>query len=621
MGTALALVCMTLSSGYAVVRLLGLSKGASAVGLIPATGLSVMALLGVWLGLLGSSAPIAGFAVLGFSLLGLALLVVDREWLWTSASGFVQQHRAPAVLLVAAVLVPMISMGIAFAPVQAPLSTHDGAFHVETSEMFRRGAAVGSWYPPGLAALFGAVLQLTPWLDTAAGAFWLGAALSLLAPLTVFGLGVAIWRNLLAASAGALLVSLTHLFVYFPQFWSGWPQLFGILLVLGLWVVAISYVDRPAWQWAVLAGVLLGAIIVVHGTELYTTAIVVIAVTCATWRTLPWRRLGPDIVGAVLLAIVCAAPYLPVLLHWAGAGGAYVVGDEDGTALGQGSAEAVELLKLFSLDALGIDFPIRIALLLAGLVFAFKFRAGRSLLAVTTVFIGLAIVATQLNFIPAVRSVFAATYPWSLPFRHLTFASIGLAMIAGGGTALAAAWWTSLLARVRGVAARRRIVRVTRLLVLAWLGLSCWALITLLSIETAGDTSFVSDDAAAMAWMASAVAPSDIVVNDTFADAGIWAPYKAGASILFYRSFNDPATAEQRELILRNVATLDQNPSAAAAACALDAKYVYYGAANTAWQARAFPPLEEMRASAGLQQVFAEGQAAVFRIEVPCAME
>jgi hypothetical protein len=50
----------------------------------------------------------------------------------------------------------------------------------------------------------------------------------------------------------------------------------------------------------------------------------------------------------------------------------------------------------------------------------------------------------------------------------------------------------------------------------------------------------------------------------------------------------------------------------------LNARFVYYGAANTAWQARAFPPIEEMRASRALQEVFGKGQAAVFRIDVPC---
>jgi hypothetical protein len=114
------------------------------------------------------------------------------------------------------------------------------------------------------------------------------------------------------------------------------------------------------------------------------------------------------------------------------------------------------------------------------------------------------------------------------------------------------------------------------------------------------------------------VAPDDGVVNDTFADAGIWAPYKAGVRILFYRSAEDAATAEQRQLVLENVAHLEQNPAAAAAACALNARYVYDGAANSGWQKRTFPPIEELRGSAALREVFAAGDAAVFAINVGC---
>jgi hypothetical protein len=245
-------------------------------------------------------------------------------------------------------------------------------------------------------------------------------------------------------------------------------------------------------------------------------------------------------------------------------------------------------------------------------------RAGRALVAVTGVFVALAIIATFLNGVPLVRSVFAATYPWSLPYRQLTFASIGLAMIAGGGVVLLVAGWSRVVGRFRGEAGHRRVTRIGRLLVGTWLGLSCWGLIVLLGIEAASDTSFTSDDAAAMAWMRAHVAPGDVVVNDTFADAGIWAPYKAGVQILFYRPVDDPATAQQRQLVLENVAALEQNPAAAAATCELNARYLYSGAANPGWQARSLPPLEELQKSSSLQQVFKEGNAAIFAIEPAC---
>jgi len=615
---ATVFAALVLSSGYGVVRLMGLAKGATTLGVAPAAGLAVLAVVTTWCGLSGAPAPIAGGLVGVCSILGLGLGVADREAIAGSLRALAREHRLALVLLVGAVLVPMVSMGVAFAQVQAPLSPHDGAFHVETSNAFRQVTAVANWYPPGLAALFGAVLQLMPWVDTAAGAYALGLGLTLLTPIAAFGLGAAVWRNLVAATAGALLLSLTHLFAYYPQIWSGWPQLMGILLVIGVWLAGLGYLEHPGWRWALLAGLFIGAIVLVHGTELYTAAIVLATICIANWRRVDWRGLLPRLGGTLVVAVICAAPYLPVLLHWAGGGGAYAAGNEDGTALERGTASALQLLGLFVLDALGVDFPVRIVLVVLGVAWAIRLRVGLTVVAITAIFVALAVIATLFNGLPIVRSVFAATYPWSLPYRHLTFASIGFALIGGGGSVVLGSMWSDLRARARGVRSRRLLLRLGRLLVVTWALISTSLLALLLSIEAGGDVSFTSDDAAAMGWLRAHVSASDVVVNDTFADAGIWAPYKAGVRILFYRSTDDAATRAARQLVLENVGRLDEVPSAAAAACALHADYVYYGAANAAWQVRSFPPLEELRRSAGLEAVFEEGGATVFRINLTC---
>jgi hypothetical protein len=267
-----------------------------------------------------------------------------------------------------------------------------------------------------------------------------------------------------------------------------------------------------------------------------------------------------------------------------------------------------------------VDFPVRIVLVGFGLVWAVRARVGFTVIAITCLFVLLAVVATVFNGLPLVRSVFAATYPWSLPYRHLTFASLGFALTGGAGSVLLADSWISLRWRLAGARPRRIMLRLGRLLVVAWLIVATWLLTFFLSIEAGGDVSFTADDAAAMAWMRSHVAASDVVVNDTFADAGIWAPYKAGVRILFYRSASDPdpTRAQQAQLVLDNVARLDQVPEAAAAACVLDARYVYYGAANAAWQVRSFPVVETMRASKALEPVFEQGKATVFRINLSC---
>jgi hypothetical protein len=357
----------------------------------------------------------------------------------------------------------------------------------------------------------------------------------------------------------------------------------------------------------------------VHGTELYTSAIVLLVLAISRWRRLPWRRLGGDLGVAVAIATVCAVPYLPAVLHWAGAGGAYQAGLEDGTAMdiGARNATAGESLGIFTLDALGVDLPVRIGLLALGVVWALRQRTGRVLVAVVAIFVALAVIATFLNGVPLVRTVFAATYPWSLPFRHITLASVPLALLAGGGCVCALGLWSSLLGRLTG-ATLRRLERLGRLLVVTWLVLATWALVTFLAIPRARVASFSDDDAAAMAWLRQHASATDVVANDRFADAGIWAPYKAGVRILEYRSFGDPSTAAERSLVLDSVGELDRNSAAAAAACALNVRYVYHGAQNSAWQPRQFPPVDELRASAALEEVYAHGDAAVFATRLGC---
>ena len=617
---ALGLALLMGAAGYAVLRGLGLAKGAAVAGLAPVAGLAATVILAAWIGFAGLPAPIAGVLVLALGLAGFVWLILDRATLIAAGRGLLREHRLAVVLLGAALWLPILVMGLAFAGVEAPLSPHDGAFHVETSDAFRHAAAALTWYPPGVAALFGALLQLTPWLDSALGVFNLALGLTLLAPIVAFGLGMAVLRNLVAASAGALFVSMTHLLAYYPQVWGGWPQLLGILLVVGLWTLAIGYVEEPSARRAALAGLIVGAIVLVHGTELYTSAIVLAVLAIAHWRRLQWARLGLHLLVAIGVALVASAPYIPALLHWAGAGGAYAVGYEDGSALvtGDSTMRAAELLGLLSADALGVDFPIRAVLVVAGTVWLVRRSTGRTLVAVALVFFGLAVAASLFQSVPLVRQVYAATYPWSLPFRHLTFASLPLALVAGAGWVAVSSRWGRWIAGVRGVNLQRRLARAGRLLVIAWLLVAAWALTFFVAISPPTKSSYSArDDGPAMAWLRSQLRDGDVVANDTFADAGIWAPYKAGATILLYRSRSDVATAAARNMVISNIASLGEDPAVTAAACELGVRWVYYGAQASDWQRRAFPSLAELKASPGLEEAFSSGDATVFRTKCP----
>lgn len=106
-----------------------------------------------------------------------------------------------------------------------------------------------------------------------------------------------------------------------------------------------------------------------------------------------------------------------------------------------------------------------------------------------------------------------------------------------------------------------------------------------------------------------------MLVNDGCADAGIWAPCKAGVTILLPRSEVRPsAELDRRALVLENVARLDRAPDAAVAACAEHVHCLCYGARTSAWDTRRFPPLDELRTSAALEEVFSEGEMVVFRV-------
>jgi hypothetical protein len=214
--------------------------------------------------------------------------------------------------------------------------------------------------------------------------------------------------------------------------------------------------------------------------------------------------------------------------------------------------------------------------------------------------------------LPLVRTLYAITYPWGLPYRLFLVVAVVVALVAAVGGLQIGRW----------IEARRfdhRLsARAWRVGVVAWLIVAPWALGVFVSIPAQEVSSFApDDDGAAMAWLRANVAPGEVVANDTFADAGIWAPYKAGVDILLYRTASAEDTAAAN-LIIDNIGHLDTVPAARDEACRRNVRYVYYGAKNTDWQARAFPPLSELQAAPSLETVFSSGEATVFRLRLTC---
>jgi hypothetical protein len=137
-----------------------------------------------------------------------------------------------------------------------------------------------------------------------------------------------------------------------------------------------------------------------------------------------------------------------------------------------------------------------------------------------------------------------------------------------------------------------------------------------LTIAVGEQTLYTSDDHVAMSWLRQHARPGEVLANDRAADAGIWAPYKAGVPILLPRSgANDAAL---RETILVHLGDLDAAPQAQAAACSLRVRYLYEGAVDSPYDASMLPPRDQLVSSGDFEEVFRSGPAAIFRIRLPC---
>src|SRR5205823_6587270 len=132
------------------------------------------------------------------------------------------------------------------------------------------------------------------------------------------------------------------------------------------------------------------------------------------------------------------------------------------------------------------------------------------------------------------------------------------------------------------------------------------------SVRTAYDT-LTPGDVAAMRWLRENAPTGSVLINDGYADGGVWAPYAAGLRILSPRS-TSWAPPEAENAVRANLDQLDRMPTAEQAACELGTRYLYRGAAGTKWEARHLPSEEELRAWPDLREVFSSDGAAVFEL-------
>src|SRR5216683_4644877 len=162
------------------------------LSLAPVSGLAAIAVLTTWCARLDLPPLVSTLSVVGMAIAGLAVTGCALRVARSAFASAVRKDLVTTLLLVAAMVIPAVLLGVAMASVDAPVSTHDGAFHVETIESMRQGVPIQGWYPMGFHASVAAALRLVPWLDTALGTTDAAQALAILAPLAIFSLGLAI---------------------------------------------------------------------------------------------------------------------------------------------------------------------------------------------------------------------------------------------------------------------------------------------------------------------------------------------------------------------------------------------------------------------------------------------
>jgi hypothetical protein len=598
---AVVLFVLIVGAGFAVLRALGLHRGWLVLGLAPSAGLAVASILTTWASAVPLPEPLDLALLLALAAGGLVTTLPRASRLaatpWTTG------------LLAVAVLVPLAVVSLAFGGLDVPLSGHDGAHHVETIAALEGGARWAGWYPPGFHTMLAALVSVAPWVDTALRVLDAAFGIALLAPLATFGFGYAVTGRATLAALGAVFLAFTVQYPYSPQLWSGWPVATALLLALGVWSAGALYLRRPQLRLAVLAGLLLGAILLTHGTELYTAAIGLLVLLAAGWRRLAWARLARDLALAGAIAGLAALPYVATLVGWAHAGGAVQAAQDvlEVAAADQPSlGEMVVTLALGSLSGgFLLDLPVRAGLLAIGLWAALRARRYRLLASLFAIFFGLAL-AFRYASLPGLSTVYALTFPWAEWIRLLMVASVPASLV-----------------QASALLAVRDSVRLPRIPLAAGLSLTGLVLVgcTLgtsraLNSAAAPLGTYSTDDARAMDWLRAHAQPGDVLANDRSGDAGIWAPYKANVGILAPR-LGPPAGADdqRQQLILDHIGQLQQVTEAV---CALHVRYVYHGARESIWEARQFPPLDELRASPALDEVFASGEAVVFRVKLPC---
>jgi uncharacterized protein DUF6541 len=212
-----------------------------------------------------------------------------------------------------------------------------------------------------------------------------------------------------------------------------------------------------------------------------------------------------------------------------------------------------------------------------------------------------------------VRRLYVLTFPWLVHHRPPQMVVLFASLLVGAGLFVVVRWlWSWRPRMVARPGTWRRLALVSGALALFFAEGSAVTIFKTVQQVIAEQSVYSADDGAALRWLREHAAPGEMVINDAAADAGIWAPYKAGLPVLLPRSVG---VGEARAAVAANVTRL---PEDSAQPCALHADYVFVGSRRVEGDPEVLPSRDVLEGAPGLQEVFASGDAAVFRVNLNC---
>jgi len=531
LGVAMALVL--LAPGYLIERRLAPSQPALVrLSLWLALSLSLVPLAYMWLHAAGVALGAPGLWLAAALLAGAALVCAWRDLGATPdpapAPAGIRRANALTAILFALTLWTRFAQieGLAFPPWVDPV--HHALLVRVAAETGMAPLSLEPYLPVrelpyhwGYHVTIATLLRLSG-MDLPGTLLFSGQILNALNALAAAGLALALWRRPLAAPVAALIVGLVSLMPAYYLSWGRYTQLTGLLMLPGLAIAWNAALHQRGRGWWLAVALCLAGLNLVHVRMLIFGLLLLAALGLVRAAGHPWAALRarlPGALAAVAGALALTAPWLALIINRAllpAAAAGELGGDSSYNALNE------NLLWI-------APNRLLVALALGGGLLALwrRERAGAALL----IWVGLLALATNpwlLGYaLPAAGAValingllrrapllalagaallllnpalVTLPYLWLLPNDVLVISLfLPLALLIGGGAALALGWLEAARPRLRPF-----LIPATAVAVLA---LGLWGALNSRSVINPVTLLVRPGEPAALAWAAAETPP------------------------------------------------------------------------------------------------------------------